>query len=82
MATPAYECAPERVIDLDFETRAERGIGFDPNIVLEQAVYAELSALARTAPEKARAHKGFRTLDPAARPVGAGPARGPRRPSF
>ena len=34
MATPAYERAPERVIDLDFETRAERGIGFDPNITI------------------------------------------------
>ena len=42
---------------------------FDPNIVLEQAVYAELSAIARTAPDKARAQRGFRTLDPAGRPT-------------
>ena len=68
MATPAFERAPERVIDLDFEARADHGIGFDPKLVLEQAVYAELSALARTAPEKMRAHRGFRALDPAGRP--------------
>lgn len=68
MATPADDHAPERVIDLDFEARAERGIGFDHQVVLEQAVYAELSALARTAPEKARARRGFRPLDPSGRP--------------
>ena len=41
-------------------------IGFDRQVVLEQAVYAELSALARTAPGKTRAHSGFRPLDPPA----------------
>jgi hypothetical protein len=55
MAMPAFDRAPERVIDLDFEARAERELGFDRRIVLEQAVYAELSAIARTTPTKARA---------------------------
>ena len=53
-------------LDLDFEARAEDAIGFDHQVVLEQAVYAELSALARTTPGNPRG--GFRPLDPAGRP--------------
>jgi hypothetical protein len=70
MAMPAIHRARERDLDLDldFEARAEHVIGFDRQVVLEQAVYAELSALARTAPGKSRARSGFRPLDPSGRP--------------
>jgi hypothetical protein len=56
-------------LDLDFEARADDVIGFDRQVVLEQAVYAELSALARTAPGDTRAHNGFRPLDPSGTPA-------------
>jgi hypothetical protein len=65
---PASGRAPERVIDLELEARADARLGFDPRVVLEQAVYAELSALARTSPARVRAHAGFAPLEPLARP--------------
>jgi hypothetical protein len=68
MAMPAFRRAPERVLDLEFETRADEDLGFSRQVVLEQAVFAELSALARTTPAKGRGQLGFRPLDPAGRP--------------
>jgi hypothetical protein len=67
MAMPASGRAPERVIDLELEAFADARLGFDPRVVLEQAVYAELSALARTSPER-RANRGLSALDPVRRP--------------
>jgi hypothetical protein len=64
----AHDRATDETIDLDFEETIDRAFGFDAQIVLEQAVFAELSAIARTSPANARAGRGFRALDPAARP--------------
>ena len=70
MAMPAIRRARKRDLDLDldFEAQAEECIGFDRQVVLEQAVYAELSALARTAPQTAGASRGFHPLEPSDRP--------------
>ncbi len=69
MAMRTIRRAPKRDLDLDldFEASAEDAIGFDRQVVLEQAVYAELSALARTTPGNVP-----RRL----------PSARPRRPSF
>jgi hypothetical protein len=48
------ERAETHVVDLILEEQAERRFGFDEQIVLEQAVFAELAALARTAATKSR----------------------------
>jgi hypothetical protein len=54
------ERAEAHIVDLILEEQAERGFGFDEKIVLEQAVFAELAALARTAPAKSRSFQPAR----------------------
>jgi hypothetical protein len=69
MARPAQRGTTERVLDLELEGRAEAGMGFARQVVLEQAVFAELSALARTTPGRSPANPGFRVLDHARGPA-------------
>ena len=59
--------ADEEVLDLSSAEHLER---LERAILRlsEPRVYAELAAIARTAPEATRAERGFQPLDPAGRP--------------
>jgi hypothetical protein len=57
----------EDVLDLSIEEHVDR-LGRAIQSMSETAAYAELAALARTAPDRRRSDNGFRALDPAGRP--------------
>ena len=57
----------EDVLDLGIEEHVDR-LGRVIRSMSETAVYAELAAVARTAPDRTRSDNGFRALDPAGRP--------------
>ena len=68
MAMFSFWRSDDEVLDL---TRVEQSDRLDRAVagLTEPVVFAELAALARSAPEKTRSDRGFLALDPAGRPT-------------